>query len=100
MNDCIYFSLTAWKKRLAAAVSRFMAAKPSDSRLGPETEPMKERLRASQRRWSEWNEADCDMGSGTRADGTPYTFDKVLCLSDHTAVRAMEIENQVNFWLS
>lgn len=100
MNDCSYFSQHAWEARLTAAIARFMAAKTSESRLGAETEPTKQLLRKSQRQWTEWNQADCDMRSGPSRGGSIYPFEKAMCLSDHTAVRAMELESEIDWWLS
>jgi uncharacterized protein YecT (DUF1311 family) len=63
-------------------------------------ERTKQQMRDSQLRWSAWNSEDCAMQTESSQGGSIYPFEKAICLSDHTAVRAIELQNQIDWWLS
>ncbi|HYC94196.1 MAG TPA: lysozyme inhibitor LprI family protein, partial [Sphingomicrobium sp.] len=83
LNDCAHFSRRAWEKRLDVALSQLLGAQTIDPKFG-QAEPMVARLRESDRRWREWNEADCELQAGDAdGGGTMRRMQLDLCLSNH-----------------
>ena len=97
LNDCAAFSRSAWEKRLEAVRAQLLGAKTIDPKW--QAEPMVARLRESDRRWREWNEADCELQAGdAERGGTMRSMRLSLCFSNHAAHRAIELEAQVFWW--
>jgi uncharacterized protein YecT (DUF1311 family) len=98
LNDCAAFSRRAWEKRLDAALSQLLGAQTIDPKFG-QAEPEVERLRESDRRWREWNEADCELQAGdAEGGGTMRSMQRDLCLFEHAAHRALELEVLIFWW--
>jgi len=98
LNDCAAFSRAAWTKRLEAALSQLLGAKTIDPKFG-QAEPEIERLRESNERWRAWNVADCELQAGdAEGGGTMRSMELDLCLSDHAAHRALELEGLIFWW--
>ena len=98
LNDCAYFSRYAWEDRLTKVRAWLLRAKTIDAKFG-EAGPMVERLKESERRWEEWNKADCEMQAALSEGGTMHSMEIGICLSDHAAHRARELEG-MSFWWS
>lgn len=96
LNDCAVFSRKAWEKRLDTVRAQLLGAQTIDPKFG-RAEPMVEQLRKSERRWREWSEADCEMQAAGSKGGTIHTMLLSLCLSNHAAQRALELE-ALTFW--
>ena len=97
LNECAAYSRRAWEARLAAAVSSLMSAKTIDPRFG-RAEPRKELFSHNQRRWEEWNSADCDMQHEGSKRGSMHPFLVSICLSNHAAHRALELDGLIWWW--
>lgn len=97
MNDCATFSRLAWEGRRADAVKRLMAAKSSGARF-PLSEPHIKHLAESERRWDAWNRSDCEMQAAFSEGGTYHRYDLDICLSNHAANRALELERLIDVW--
>lgn len=80
-------------------MDRLAAGKAEQSRLRSLFDQQRRELVASQKLWSEWNEAECKAQVGTEP-GSMASYDMNLCLSDHAALRAIELEHLVDWWLS
>ena len=99
MNQCAATSNAAWEARIASTISGFVSAKGSETRLGDLAEEAKQELVQSQRRWSEWNAADCALQTKGEEGGSIYPLSKYICLSDHAAVRAIDLQEIIEWWL-
>ena len=88
LTDCAVYSSTAWRKRVEAVVGRLKRAMHAGDRTA-----LAGHFAQSNLRWGEWNEGDCKMQSSIHAGGSLEPFDLELCLSDHTAVRAIELSD-------
>ena len=99
MNDCSAFSNAAWEARIASTISRFLSAKSTETRLFAKTEEAKQQLTQSQRRWSEWNAADCEFQAQGTEGGSMHPFATSICLSDHAAVRAIDLQELIEWWI-
>lgn len=95
LNDCAAFSNGAWEARLAAARSRLMDARDSAPLPGRSAEVMTKLLDQSQRRWDDWNRADCDMQAALSEGGSMHPMIERLCLAEHSAHRALELESMI-----
>ena len=91
LTECAHFLQAAWEKRLGAARGLLMGAKTFDARSEP-AEPMVEIFAASERRWDDWNEADCEMQAKLSEGGSIHPMEKSLCMLNHAAHRAIELE--------
>jgi uncharacterized protein YecT (DUF1311 family) len=99
LNDCAAFSRRAWEKRLDVALSQLLGAQTIDPKKFGRAEPEVERLRQSNQRWREWNEADCELQAGdAEGGGTMRSMQRDLCLSAHAAHRALELEALIFWW--
>lgn len=96
LNECAHYSRRAWEKRLETVRSQLLGAKTIDPKW--QAEPMVERLRESERRWREWNDADCELQSAQSRGGTMHQMHLNLCHSNHAAHRAIELEALVFWW--
>ena len=97
LNECAFFSQQAWESRLALTKSRLMAAKIHPL-MGMNPEPRKRSLSESDRRWEDWNKADCEMQTGGSVGGTMHRYQLAICLSDHAAHRALELDGLLFWW--
>ena len=99
MNECSAMSYAAWNGRIADTMASFVSAKGVDTRLGPKAEEAKHQLVESQQRWSEWNAADCELQAKGTEGGSIHPFTVSICLSDHAAVRALDLQRLIEWWL-
>ena len=99
MNTCAAFSNAAWEARIASTISRFVSATGSETRLGDLAVEAKQEIVQSQRRWSEWNASDCELQTKGAEGGSIYPLSKSICLSDHAAVRAIDLQEIIEWWL-
>jgi uncharacterized protein YecT (DUF1311 family) len=99
IDTCSAYSAIAWEQRLARALDRLVKATPDQSRLRGLFDQQRRGLLRSQRLWSEWNDAECKAQIGTDA-GSMAKYDMSLCRSDHAALRAIELQRVVDWWLS
>jgi uncharacterized protein YecT (DUF1311 family) len=99
MNECSALSYEAWNARIADTMASFASAKSADTRLGPKTEEAKHQLVESQLRWSEWNAADCELQAKGTEGGSIRPFTISICLSDHAAMRAIDLQRLIEWWL-
>lgn len=99
MNECSAMSYEAWTARIAATIVLFVSAKDSDTRLGPKAEEAKQQLVESQQRWNEWSAADCELQAKGTEGGSIRPFTISMCLSDHAAVRAIDLQRLIHWWL-
>jgi uncharacterized protein YecT (DUF1311 family) len=97
MNDCSSLSKQAWEARLAQVVEQFRGAKTIDPKFGT-AEPVVQRFQESQQRWVAWNQADCELQAGPAPGGSMRPMLLDLCLSDHAANRALELEGMAWWW--
>lgn len=97
MNDCATFSRLAWEGRRADAAKRLMAAKSSGVRF-PSPAPHIKHLVESEGRWDAWNRSDCEMQAAFSEGGTYHRYDLDICLSNHAANRAIELERLIDVW--
>jgi uncharacterized protein YecT (DUF1311 family) len=99
MNECSALSYEAWNARIADVMASVARAKSSETRLGLKAEEAKHQLVESQLRWSEWNAADCELQAKGTEGGTIRPFAISICLSDHAAVRAIDLQAIIERWL-
>ena len=99
MNECSALSYEAWNVRIVDTLASFASAKGADTRLGSKAEEAKRQLFQSQRRWIEWNAADCELQAKGTEGGSIRPFTISICLSDHAAVRAIDLQRLVDWWL-
>lgn len=97
LNDCAAFSRGAWEARLAAARSRLFAAKSADSLFGS-PDKLIALLTDSERRWDAWNGPDCDIQAALSEGGSFHRYELYICLSNHAAYRAIELESLIQVW--
>jgi len=97
MNDCATFSRLAWEGRRVDAAKRLMAARSSGVRF-PSPEPHIKHLVESEGRWEAWNRSDCEMQAAFSEGGTYHRYDLDICLSNHAANRAIELERLIDVW--
>ena len=97
MNDCAAFSRSAWEDRRALTAKRLTAAKRSDA-VFPSPRPHIATLIASEQRWVAWNGPDCEMQAALSQGGTYHAYDRDICLSNHAANRAIELEMLGETW--
>lgn len=97
MNDCATFSRLAWEYRLALTTKRLTAAKQSDTAF-PSPSQHIAMLIASEQRWDAWNGPDCEMQAALSQGGTYHRYDLDICLSNHAANRAIELEALGETW--
>jgi uncharacterized protein YecT (DUF1311 family) len=98
LNECAHFSRRAWEKQLEAAMSQLLGAMTIDPKFGV-ADPEVERLRESDRRWREWNDADCELQAGdVEGGGTMRRMLLDLCISNHAAHRALELDGLIFWW--
>ena len=100
LNDCSAFSYEAWKARIADTMASFASARRVDTRLGVKTGEAKRQLVESQRRWRKWNALDCEVQAKGTEGGSIRPFTKSICLSDHAAARAIDLQRLIGWWLS
>jgi uncharacterized protein YecT (DUF1311 family) len=98
LNDCAFFSKGAWEARLIAVRSKLMNVKSPDPRFGPSAELIG-KFGESERRWNEWNKADCDMQAAADEGGSIQPLTLFGCLSEHAANRALELELLASEWI-
>jgi uncharacterized protein YecT (DUF1311 family) len=81
--DCVGALTAAWDRRLNNAYRKLMG----------ETEPSsRERLRAAQRLWIQYRDANCAWYGG--GEGTIARIEAAECLRSMTASRSMELEEE------
>lgn len=97
LNDCASFSKQAWEARLSVARALLMGARTVDIRFGT-PDRLVALLAASERRWDDWNRADCDMQAKISEGGSLHRYELYICLSNHAAHRAIELETLVEVW--
>lgn len=97
LNECAYYSRGAWEARLTAAISRLKSAKTINPKFG-RAEPQKKLFGESQHLWDEWNAADCDMQHEGSKGGSMHPYLVSICLSDHAAHRALELDGLIWWW--
>lgn len=96
LNECTSASLEAWRSRAKAFLNLLLSAKTIDPKFG-RAEPYVEQLRESQQRWVAWNRSDCDLQSAKSIGGSIHPMEMNICLLDHFAFRALELED-LSFW--
>ena len=95
LNECAYFSRSAWEARLDKIRARLLGATVHPN--GTEDPvPRKRLLSESDRQWIAWNKADCEMQLVDQG-GSMLPMLTHLCFSRHAAHRAMELED-LSFW--
>lgn len=99
LNVCAALSHEAWNSRIADVMANFARAEGSRTRLGLKTEEAKRQLVESQRRWSEWSMADCELQAKGTEGGSIRPLWISSCLSDHSAVRAIDLQAIIDWWL-
>jgi uncharacterized protein YecT (DUF1311 family) len=99
ITDCSIISAGAWEARIARALDRLATGRADQSRLRERFDQQRRDLVGSQRLWSEWNEAECKAQVGNDG-GSMVNYDLYLCRSDHAALRAIELQYVVDWWLS
>jgi uncharacterized protein YecT (DUF1311 family) len=98
MNECAAFSQRAWEKRLAAI--RLILLGPNSAEEPDDTNArLRGQLSENEPQWDKWNERDCELRASFFKGGTMQPFEKRMCLSNHAANRALELES-FNGWLS
>ena len=97
LNDCAFYSRTAWEKRLSAVRTKLASAKPARKGGGP-TPQMVAAFNASEARWEAWYAQDCEMQSAIHEGGSIRPLIQGLCLSDHVATRTVELEALLQKW--
>ena len=55
-------------------------------------------LIASEQAWDAWNVPDCEMQAALSQGGTYHRHDLDICLSNHAAHRAIELEALSETW--
>ena len=99
ISECAAISRSAWEARIASMISRFLSAKSAETRLRASTEEAKQQLVSSQRRWKEWSVADCEIQAKGTENGSTHSFSKSICQSDHAAMRAIDLQRLIDWWL-
>jgi len=97
MNDCAAFSRRAWDERRALTAKRLASAKQSET-VFPSPDRHIAMLVASEQRWDEWTGPDCEMQAALSQGGTYHSYDIDICLSNHAAYRAIELEALSETW--
>jgi len=97
MNDCATFSRLAWEDRRALAAKRLISAQQSDI-IFPSPSRHIVMLIASEKAWRAWNVSDCEMQAALSQGGTYHRYDLDICLSNHAANRAIELEALSETW--
>ena len=97
MNDCATFSRLAWENQRASVSRRLMGAKQAGV-VFEAPEPHVALLKESEQRWDAWNRGDCEMQARFSEGGTFHRFALDICLSDHAAYRALELEALAQDW--
>jgi uncharacterized protein YecT (DUF1311 family) len=99
LNECSAWSYRAWTARIDGTMASFASAKGTDTRLGLKAEEAKRELVESQQRWSEWIAAECELQAKGTEGGSIRPFTISICLSDHAAVRAIDLQRLIEWWL-
>jgi uncharacterized protein YecT (DUF1311 family) len=95
LNDCAFFSKNAWEAGLASIRAKLLSAKTV--RGGSASAPMVRNLAESERRWDDWNRADCELQAALSEGGSMHSMEIGTCLSNHAAHRALELK-RLEFW--
>lgn len=99
-NDCSSMSYKAWRIRIDDTVAHFNRTKNSNTRLGDVAEATKRRLVESQVQWNQWNEFDCQVQAAGTEGGSIHPMTISMCLSNHAAERAIDLQRLIDWWLS
>ena len=97
LNDCAFYSRSAWEKRLSVVRSKLANAKPANNGAGP-TPQMVAAFNSSETRWGAWYALDCEMQSAIHEGGSIRPLIQGLCLSDQVANRTVELEALLQKW--
>jgi uncharacterized protein YecT (DUF1311 family) len=95
LNECSSFSYQAWKARIADTIALIATAKATTTRFGSRAKEAKLQLIESQKRWNEWNEVDCKLQAIGTEGGSIRPYAISICLSDHAAQRAIDLQRLI-----
>jgi uncharacterized protein YecT (DUF1311 family) len=92
--NCAGFDRAAWDDRLAAAMDKLQSVMTQTRR----TQPAPSAMAASQKKWRSWSEADCETQTKATRGAELHPMEVNLCLSDHAAPRALELDQLAALW--
>jgi uncharacterized protein YecT (DUF1311 family) len=98
LNACAVFSYRAWSVRLDAVRIRLAEAAVRRWRDDGKLKHLPSRLAQADRRWRAWSEFDCELSASPSVGGSLHTLELYMCRSNHTALRAVELEILADWW--